>query len=218
MRHKAFGRKLGRTTAHRLALFRNQLASLVAEERITTTLPKAKELRPIAERAVTQGKRGTVHARRLVGRWLASRNLIKKLFDEIAPRFSERAGGCLRIVKLGPRPGDGAEMAILEFVDYDPKKKAAGKAKPAAGGKEPEKAAPAKEARAEEKAPAAEKKEAAKASAKQAPAKKASKPKAAAAPKKPAAKQAAPKAEAKPSKGKAAPAPKKGSTPKKVGS
>lgn len=125
MRHNAFGRKLGRTTAHRLAMFRNQLASLVENERIVTTLPKAKELRPIAERVVTQGKRGTVHARRLVGRWIESRDLIKKLFDEIAPRFDARPGGYLRIVKLGPRQGDGAEMAVLEFVDFTLKKKAA---------------------------------------------------------------------------------------------
>ncbi|MBZ0089324.1 MAG: 50S ribosomal protein L17, partial [Thermoanaerobaculia bacterium] len=93
MRHNAFGRKLGRTTAHRLAMFRNQLASLVENERIVTTLPKAKELRPIAERVVTHGRLGTVHARRLVGRWIESRDLIKKLFDEIAPRFDTRPGG-----------------------------------------------------------------------------------------------------------------------------
>jgi large subunit ribosomal protein L17 len=125
MRHNVFGRKLGRTTAHRLAMFRNQLASLMENERIITTLPKAKELRPIAEKVVTQSKRGTVHARRLVGRWLHSRDVIKKLFDEIAPRFETRPGGYLRIVKLGPRQGDGAEMAVLEFVDFQLKKKAA---------------------------------------------------------------------------------------------
>ena len=125
MQHNRFGRKLGRTTSHRLAMFRNQLASLVSSERIVTTLAKAKELRPIAERVVTQGKRGTVHARRLVGRWIQNRELIKKLFDEVAPRFSTRPGGYLRIVKLGPRQGDGAEMAVLEFVDFEPKKKAA---------------------------------------------------------------------------------------------
>ncbi len=125
MRHNMGNRKLGRTTSHRLALFRNQLASLVQSERIVTTLPKAKELRPIAERVITQGKRGTVHARRLAARWVADRDLLKKLFSEIAPRFATRAGGYLRIVKLGPRPGDGAEMAILEFVDYELKAKVA---------------------------------------------------------------------------------------------
>ena len=133
MQHNRFGRKLGRTTGHRLALFRNQLASLVSSERIVTTLAKAKELRPLAERVVTQGKRGTVHARRLVGRWIQNRELIKKLFDEVAPRFSTRPGGYLRIVKLGPRQGDGAEMAVLEFVDFEPKKKAAPAPSPAKG-------------------------------------------------------------------------------------
>ena len=117
MRHNTFGRKLGRTTAHRLAMFRNQLASLMENERIITTLPKAKELRPIAEKVVTQSKRGTVHARRLVGRWLLSRDVIKKLFDEIAPRFAERNGGYTRILKLGPRFGDKAEMVLIELIE-----------------------------------------------------------------------------------------------------
>jgi large subunit ribosomal protein L17 len=111
------GRKLGRSPAHRRALFRNQLASLVQEERIRTTLHKAKELRPIAERVITQGKRDTLHARRLVRRWLDRRELVKKVFDDIAPRFQERPGGYTRIVKLGPRLGDGAEMAVIEFVE-----------------------------------------------------------------------------------------------------
>jgi large subunit ribosomal protein L17 len=118
MRHAMRQRKLGRTSAHRLALFRNQLASLVRSERIVTTLPKAKELRPIAERVVTLGKRATLHARRLAQRWVADRELLKKLFDDIAPRMGTRPGGYLRIVKLGPRLGDAAEMAVLEFVDF----------------------------------------------------------------------------------------------------
>jgi large subunit ribosomal protein L17 len=117
MRHSVSGRKLGRTSAHRKALFRNQLASLVENERIRTTLHKAKELRPVAERVITQGKRDSLHARRLVNRWLPDRALVKKVFDEIAPRFTDRPGGYLRIVKLGPRLGDGAEMAVLEFVE-----------------------------------------------------------------------------------------------------
>ena len=117
MRHNVRGRKLGRTTAHRKAMFRNQLASLVENERIRTTLPKAKELRPLAEKLVTQGKKDTLHARRQVNRWLPRRDLVKKVFDEIAPRFEERPGGYLRIVKLGPRQGDGAEMALVEFVE-----------------------------------------------------------------------------------------------------
>jgi large subunit ribosomal protein L17 len=117
MRHAVKGRKLGRTTAHREALFRNQLQSLVDKERIVTTLPKAKELRPLAEKLITRGKHGTLHARRWVVRWVLKRELVKKVFDEIAPRFQERPGGYLRITKLGPRHGDGAEMAVLEFVE-----------------------------------------------------------------------------------------------------
>ena len=119
MRHMKSGRKLGRVSEHRRALFRNQLRSLIIHERIVTTLPKAKELRPIAEKVVTMARATeSVHARRLVGRWIGERDLIKRLFTEIAPRFLTRPGGYTRIVKLGPRRGDGAEIAILEFVDY----------------------------------------------------------------------------------------------------
>ena len=118
MPHSRSLRKLGRTTSHRLAMFRNQLSSLVEREHIVTTLPKAKELRPIAERIITQSKRGTLHARRLAGRWIADRELLRKLFDDIAPRMQERPGGYLRIVKLGHRKGDGAELAVLELVDF----------------------------------------------------------------------------------------------------
>lgn len=117
MRHRVSGRKLGRTTSHRRAMFRNQLASLIEHERIRTTLPKARELRPLAEKMITQGKRDSLHARRLVRRWVDDRSLIKKLFDDIAPRFAERPGGYTRIIKLGPRLGDAAEMAILELVE-----------------------------------------------------------------------------------------------------
>jgi large subunit ribosomal protein L17 len=119
MRHNRTNKKLGRTSAHRQALFRNQMASLIAHERIITTLAKAKAVRPLAERLVTQGKRNTIHARRLVGRYVSDRDLIKKLFDTIAPRFAQRPGGYLRIVRLGPRFGDGGERAVLEFVDYE---------------------------------------------------------------------------------------------------
>ena len=140
MRHAQRGRKLGRTTSHRLAMFRNQLTSLVIHERIVTTLPKAKELRPLVEKLVTRGKAGSVADRRQVARVLHDREHVKKLFDDIGPRFADRAGGYLRIVKLGPRQGDGAETAALQFVDYDPDrgapapeaddaKKAKGKAK-----------------------------------------------------------------------------------------
>ena len=125
MRHNMAHRKLGRTASHRVAMFRNQLASLVMVERIVTTLPKAKELRPIAEKVITKAKNGSVHDRRIVGRWLLDRDHIQKLFDVIAPRFATREGGYLRIVKLGSRQGDGAEMAVLEFVDFQLKKKSA---------------------------------------------------------------------------------------------
>jgi len=127
MRHRVKGRKLGRSPAHRKALFRNQLASLVREERIKTTLHKAKELRPIAEKVVTQGKRDTIHARRLVNRLLPERQLVKKVFDDIAPRFLERSGGYTRIIKLVNRQGDNAPMSIIELVEeeFTPKQKKA---------------------------------------------------------------------------------------------
>ncbi len=119
MRHAIRNRKLGRTSAHRQALFRNQVASLIEHGRIKTTLHKAKEVRRVVEKIVTRSRQDTVHARRMVRRWVPSRDLVKKLFDEIGPRFSDRPGGYTRILKLGPRVGDAAEMAILEFVDYD---------------------------------------------------------------------------------------------------
>ena len=132
MQHNRAGRKLGRTSAHRKALFRNQLDSLFLHERIQTTLSKAKELRPLAEKLVTLGKRGGLHARRLALRD-CSQEAVKRLFDEIAPRFATRPGGYTRILKLGQRQGDAAEKAILEFVDFDfaqrrAEKKAADKA------------------------------------------------------------------------------------------
>jgi large subunit ribosomal protein L17 len=152
MRHMKSGRKLGRVSEHRRALFRNQLRSLIIYERIVTTLPKAKELRPIAEKIVTMARdTESVHARRLVGRWLTDRDLIKRLFTEIAPRFLKRPGGYTRIVKLGPRRGDGSEIAILEFVDYklpETKAKDAGESK-----KEKKRKAPAA-AKAEVSTPA----------------------------------------------------------------
>ena len=132
MQHNRAGRKLGRTSAHRKALFRNQLTSLFLHERIQTTLSKAKELRPLAEKLVTLGKRGGLHARRLALRDV-TQDAAKRLFDEIAPRFTTRPGGYTRILKLGQRQGDAAEKAIIEFVDFDfaqkrAEKKAADKA------------------------------------------------------------------------------------------
>lgn len=119
MRHNKAYAKLGRTSSHRRALLRNQLRSLIQHERIETTLAKAKALRPFAEKVITQGRSDTVQARRLVNRWIGDRDLIHKLFHEIAPRFADRPGGYLRIIKLGPRWGDGGERAIVELVDYD---------------------------------------------------------------------------------------------------
>ncbi|HEX2644034.1 MAG TPA: 50S ribosomal protein L17 [Thermoanaerobaculia bacterium] len=158
MRHRLRGRKLGRTSAHREALFRNQIQSLVENERIVTTLPKAKELRPIAEKVITHGKHGTVHDRRWVLRWVLRRELVAKIFDVIAPRFTERPGGYLRIVKLGPRQGDGAEMAVLELVERGD----AAAAAPADTGKAAKKAPKKKEGKeADDKAPKKERKKAA---------------------------------------------------------
>jgi len=118
MQHNRAGRKLGRTTAHRLAMFSNQLASLMTHERIETTISKAKELRPLAEKLITAAKNDDVAARRRVYRWIPDHLTVKKVFETIAPRFVDRPGGYTRILKLGARRGDAAEAAILEFVDY----------------------------------------------------------------------------------------------------
>jgi large subunit ribosomal protein L17 len=167
MRHGMVNRKLGRTSSHRLAMFRNQLASLIDKERIITTLPKAKELRPLIEKLVTLGKNDSVHNRRQAARIVAEDALVAKLFETLGPRFNERPGGYTRIVKLGPRRGDAAEMAILEFVGYEIEQ-AAPAAEPK--GAKAKKAAPAKETKAKEEAPAEEDEEKPK---KKAPAKKA---------------------------------------------
>lgn len=117
MRHRNKGRKLGRTASHRRAMLRNMATSLFKHERISTTTEKAKELRPYAERLITIAKRGDLHAKRLVLQKISDREVLTKLFDTIAPRFSERPGGYTRILKLGHRQGDGAEMAFIELVD-----------------------------------------------------------------------------------------------------
>lgn len=119
MRHRVHGRKLGRTSAHRKALFRNQVTALMDKERITTTLMKAKEVRPIAERMITLAKRESLHARRQVLKTIPDKKVVSKLFDSISARYAGRPGGYTRIYKLGPRQGDGAEMAILELVDAE---------------------------------------------------------------------------------------------------
>jgi large subunit ribosomal protein L17 len=117
MRHLKQGRKLGRTTAHRKALLRNLATALLEHERITTTEPKAKELRRVADKLVTLGKRGNLHARRQALQVVQSNAVVQKLFNEIAPRFAERQGGYTRILRLGYRPGDAAAMAVIELVD-----------------------------------------------------------------------------------------------------
>lgn len=133
MRHRVAHRKLGRVTEHRLALLRNQAEALLAHERIETTVPKAKELRPFVERLITIAKRGvrandaagaSLSARRLVMRDLVNEDVVTKLFDELAPRFMERPGGYTRILRLGHRRGDAAELAQIELVgsEFDPKK------------------------------------------------------------------------------------------------
>jgi len=140
MRHGMANRKLGRKSAHRNAMFRNQLASMIDHERIITTLIKAKELRPQIEKMVTLGKEDSIHGRRLAARIVPDETLIQKLFTNISPRFVQRPGGYTRIIKLGPRRGDGAEMAILEFVDFkfeDEKKAAAAPAAKKSKAKKP---------------------------------------------------------------------------------
>ncbi len=116
MRHKVAGRKLGRNPSHRRALLRNLVTALLEHERIVTTLPKAKEIRPLAEKMITLGKRDTLHARRQVKAYLLDDAVTRKVFDELAPRFSSRPGGYSRIIRYRNRPGDGAEEAIIELM------------------------------------------------------------------------------------------------------
>lgn len=123
MRHRVHGRKLGRTSAHRKAMTRNQLVALFTHERIITTVAKAKNLRPQAEKMVTLARTGTLANRRRVLTMVPDKVVVKRLFDEIAPRFMERDGGYTRILRLGQRRGDAAELAIIEFVDYQLKHK-----------------------------------------------------------------------------------------------
>jgi large subunit ribosomal protein L17 len=113
------GRKLGVTSTHRQAMFRNMAAALIKHEQITTTLPKAKELRPVAEKLVTLGKRGGLHARRLAHAQLRDEAMVEKLFTTIAERYKGRAGGYCRVLRAGMRRGDAADMAVIEFVDRD---------------------------------------------------------------------------------------------------
>ncbi len=119
MRHKKSGRKLGRTSAHRQAMFRNMVTSLFEHERIVTTTEKAKELRPIAEKMITLAKKGDLHARRQALSYMRSKDIVAKLFDEIKDQFEDRNGGYTRIIQTGVRRGDAASMAIIELVGYE---------------------------------------------------------------------------------------------------
>jgi large subunit ribosomal protein L17 len=120
VRHHRAGKKLGRDSAHRRALYANLACSLIEHGRIRTTEAKAKAVKPFAEQMITLGKRGDLHARRQALSELRSQNVVHELFAEVAPRFAERPGGYTRIIKLGPRQGDAAEMVYLELVDYEP--------------------------------------------------------------------------------------------------
>jgi large subunit ribosomal protein L17 len=119
MRHGLSGRKLGVTSSHRAAMFRNLAVALIKHEQITTTLPKAKELRPVAEKLITLGKRGDLHAKRQAFDQLRDETIVAKLFDALAERYKGRAGGYTRVLKAGVRYGDAADMAVIELVDRD---------------------------------------------------------------------------------------------------
>ena len=116
MRHGNSGRKLSRNTSHRRALLRNMVTSFLEHGRLITTLPKAKEIRPLAEKMITLGKRDSLHARRQVHAYLLKEAIAKRVFDTIAPKFADRKGGYSRIIKLGNRKGDGADLAVIELI------------------------------------------------------------------------------------------------------
>ncbi len=120
MKHRIAGRRLDRTTEHRTAMFRNMVTSLLRHEKIVTTTPKAKELKRIADKVITQAKRGTPHARRLVNRDIKDVEVLVKLFGPVAERFKSRPGGYTRLIKVGRRAGDNAEMSVIELVEKTP--------------------------------------------------------------------------------------------------
>ncbi|TYO95704.1 LSU ribosomal protein L17P [Geothermobacter ehrlichii] len=155
MRHRKTGRRLGRNSSHRKAMLRNMVTSLFEHEKITTTDARAKELRKLAEKMITLGKRGTLHARRQALEVIRDKKVVAKLFERIAPRYQERNGGYTRIIKIGHRSGDNAAMSIIELVEEEirvkPKKKT-----PAAKQAEPKAEAPAVEEGASEAAAAGE--------------------------------------------------------------
>ena len=119
MRHRKAGRKLNRTAAHRKAMLRNMVTSLLEHERIVTTVPKAKETRRVAEKMITLGKRGDLHARRQAMEYIRSKGVVAKLFDELSGQYADRQGGYTRIIRTGNRYGDAAPMAIVELVGYE---------------------------------------------------------------------------------------------------
>lgn len=118
MRHRKAGKRLGRTTSHRAAMLRNMVTSLLEHERIVTTTPKAKEVRRLADRMITLGKRGDLHARRQAMAVIRSKNIVAKLFEDLKNDYQDREGGYTRIIKTGSRVGDAASMAIIELVNY----------------------------------------------------------------------------------------------------
>jgi len=147
MRHRNAGRKLGRKTPHRISMFRNMVTSLLDKERIRTTLPRAKEVRPIAERMITLGKRESLHARRQALAYVKDPEVVGKLFKTLAPRFAQRNGGYTRIIRLGFREGDGAQMAILELIGSGFKAAKKDEKKAGKKAKKTEKEAPAADAK-----------------------------------------------------------------------
>jgi len=162
MKHRVAGRRLDRTTAHRTAMFRNQVTSLLRHERIQTTTPKAKELKRIFDKIITLGKKGTDHARRIAFRDVRDGEMIEKLFGPLAERFAKRAGGYTRIIHVGRRHGDNADMSLIELVDRAPAAAGKGDADEAKPVKAPktEKAPKSEkkiEKKSDKKAPAAEK-------------------------------------------------------------
>jgi large subunit ribosomal protein L17 len=125
MRHRIKGRKLNRTRSHRKAMFANMATSVLLHEQIVTTLPKAKEMRAIVDKLITLGKKGSLHARRQAISQIQDRDVVRKLFEELAPRYKERSGGYTRVMKAGFRFGDNAPMAVIELVDRNPEAKGA---------------------------------------------------------------------------------------------
>ena len=125
MRHRKAGRKLNRESSHRKAMFANMAASLITHEQIVTTLPKAKDLRPVVDKLITLGKRGDLHARRQAIAQIRDEDVVSKLFETLGPRYKDRSGGYTRVLKAGFRHGDNAAVAVIELVDRDPDAKGA---------------------------------------------------------------------------------------------